>query len=480
MRNVIDSESSPTDATRERGSGALVRRLSLFDATFLVVGGVIGSAIFIAPADVARHVPNPILSVLLWVAAGLVALLAVFAFAELGAMFPEAGGQYVFIREAYGPFAAFIYGWVLFTVGNSGGLAAVAIGFALFIGRVIPLLAADTILYTHDFSAGISWHLTKGSVVAIVSIVLLTLVNIRGVKLAAILQNLTGILTLTSLSLMVSLGLAFGHGSWSHFTSSVTTTRPWPPLSALGIAFVAMFWTFDGWNLITWVAGEIKNANRNLPRAMILGLLIVIVTYVSANIVYLYALPIEDIARQNTLAQAAVAALFSHGMGRLVSLLIAVSCFGSMSIVILSGARVYYAMAKDGVFFPPMKRLHLRWKTPVISLAIQCVWVCILTASGGYEQLYTCFTFMMTLSYIFTVATVFIFRRTRPDAPRPYSCLGYPWLPAIYLLIGTVFVLNTLIQRPVESLTGLLLVLPGIPSYFYWRYSATRRKEASP
>jgi basic amino acid/polyamine antiporter, APA family len=469
MRIDLPPDSSSADSISRQSRVTLARRLNLLDATLIVVGGVIGSAIFITPADVARQVPNPMLSLSLWVIAGLVALLAGFAFAELGAMFPEAGGQYVYIREVYGHFAAFLYGWVLFTAGNSAGLAGVAMGFALFVGRVIPRLSAETVLFSHAVLPGIRWNFTRGSLVAIVTIIVLTMINMRGVKLAAILQNFTGSLTLVCVGLMVLLGLSFGHGSWSHFAAPPATPA-WPPLAAIGIAFVALFWTYDGWNLISWVAGEIKDAERNLPRAMIWGIALVILTYVSANVVFIYALPIDQLARQTTLAQAAVSVLFSENFGRLVSLLIAISCFGSMSVVILSGARVYYAMAKDGVFVPALETLHPQWRTPVISLVAQCLWVCVLTASGGYEQIYTCFTFMMTATYAVTVAAVFILRRTRPDAKRPYRCFGYPWLPALYLLIAAVFLVNTLIERPVQSMAGVLLALTGIPAYFYWRH----------
>jgi len=471
MRLSLEPDSSSASASQAKRPVTLARRLTMLDATLIVVGGVIGSAIFITPADVARQIPNPLFCILLWVIAGLVALLAGFAFAELGGMFPEAGGQYVYIREVYGHFAAFIYGWVLFTAGNSAGLAGVAMGFALFVGKVAPPLSAETILYSHAVLPGVTWHFTRGSLVAIVSIIVLTLVNMRGVKLAAILQNFTGLLTLACVGLMAVFGLTLGKGSWSHFNPAPSVSA-WPPLSAIGIAFVALFWTYDGWNIISWVAGEIKNAERNLPRAMIWGIILVILTYVSANVVFIYAMPMAQLAQQTTLAQAAVSVLFSDNMGRLVSLLIAISCFGSMSVVILGGARVYYAMAKDGVFVPSLKKLHPGWRTPVVSLVAQCIWVCVLTASGGYEQIYTCFTFMMTATYALTVAAVFILRRTRPQAARPYRCFGYPWLPALYLLIAIVFLINTLVERPIESLAGLLLALTGIPAYYYWRHSA--------
>ncbi len=362
-----------------------------------------------------------------------------------------------------------MYGWVLFTAGNTPALAAVAIGFALFFGRVFPYAAAEHVLYTHNVLPGISWSLTQGSVVAIACIVVLTILNAMGVKLAAILQNFTTLLTLAAVGLMVTFGLTLGHGSWSHFRATGPAASFWPPAATLGIAFVAIFWTYDGWNLISWVAGEIKNAERNLPRAMTWGILLVVLTYLAANVTYIYALPMAQIAGQSTLAQAAVSALFSPRMGVVVSLSIAVSCFGAISVVVLSGARVYYAMAKDGVFVPSMQKLHPRWKTPVVSLAGQCVWACILAASGQYEALYTCFIFMMTLTYSLTVLAVFILRRTRPEMHRPYRCFGYPWIPGLYLLITGVFLLSTLIARPRESLTGLGFALLGIPAYFYWR-----------
>lgn len=298
MRVSFESDSTSAPAAQKTGPVTLLRRLTLLDATLIVVGGVIGSAIFITPADVARQIPNPIFCLLLWVVAGLVALLAGFAFAELGGMFPEAGGQYVYIREVYGHFAAFIYGWVLFTAGNSAGLAGVAMGFALFVGKVIPPFSAEKIVYARAVLPGITWHLTRGSLVAVVAIVVLTIVNIRGVKVAAILQNFTGLLTLACVALMVGFGLTLGKGSWSHFSSPLS--RPaWPPLAAVGIAFVALFWTYDGWNIISWVAGEIKDAERNLPRAMIIGILLVILTYVSANVVFIYAMPIPQLAKSS-------------------------------------------------------------------------------------------------------------------------------------------------------------------------------------
>jgi APA family basic amino acid/polyamine antiporter len=436
----------------------------------IVVSGVIGSAIFITPADVARQVPNPILAIILWAAAGLVALFGGFAFAELGAMFPQAGGQYVYFREVYGRFAAFMYGWVLFTAGNTAGLAAVAIGFALFFGRVFTFAAADAVLYTHNILPGVPWHLTRGSLVAMICLVLLTVLNAMGVKQAARLQNLTSLLTLTAVGLLVIFGLAFGHGSWAHFRPANASSSFWPPAANLGIALVAIFWTYDGWNLVSWVAGEMRKPERDVPRAITWGIALVVLTYVSATVTYNYALPITQLAQQSTLAQAAASALFSPRMGTIVSLSISVSCFGAMSVVILSGARVYYAMARDGVFVPSMQKLHPRWKTPVVSLAWQCVWGCILAASGAYEALYTCVIFMMTLTYSLTVLAVFILRRTRPGMLRPYRCFGYPWIPALYLVITVAFLLSTLIARPRESLAGLGLALLGVPAYFYWRH----------
>jgi basic amino acid/polyamine antiporter, APA family len=446
----------------------LVRQLTLFDSIMVVVSGTIGASIFITPADVLRVVPDPRFALFLWVVAGGITLMAGLACAELGAMFPEAGGQYVFIREAYGRFAAFLYGWVLFTAGNSGALAAMAIAFALFFGRAFPLVSSEHVILAHTFF-GTYWEFNRGSLVAIGSVIILTAVNLRSVKMAAWLQNTTALAYVGAVVGIVVLGFLFGHGSWSHFGSAPQAGVSAISFKGAGIAMIALLWSYDGWEYLSWVAGEIKDPRRNLPLALILGILLIILTYLLANAVFLYALPPARLAAQPALADAAMAALFSQHAGKWVSLFIAVISFGAASVVVLGGARIYYSMARDGVFFRRMTRIHPRWNTPVTSLLAQCAWVIILILSGRYEQLYTCFVFMMTLTYVMTVGAVFVLRRTQPDRPRPYRCAGYPWLPIAYMIVACAFVISTLLARPRESVAGLGLALLGVPLYLHWR-----------
>ena len=446
----------------------LTRQLTLFDAVMFVVTGTVGASIFITPADVLRAVPSPMFALLLWVVAGGITLLAGLACAELGGMFPESGGQYVFIREAYGRPAGFMYGWILFTAGNSGGLAAMVISFAMFLGRAFPnLRTEDALLSTSLF--GLHWSFTRGSVLAILALLLLTAVNMRSVRIATYLQNLTALAYLGTITGIALLAFLFGHGSWAHFSASTGSTAS---RGGVIVAMIALLWSYDGWEFVSWVAGEIKNPRRNLPLALICGILLILGTYLLVNVVFLYALPPQVLAAQSSPAAAVFAALFNGSAGRVISLFIALICFGGSSVVVLGGARIYYSMARDGAFFHRMQHVDPRWHTPTVSLAAQCAWVLVLIVSGRYEQLYTCFIFMMTLTYIATVGALFVLRRTQPDRPRPYRCPGYPWLPLAYLCIALVFVALTLRARPLESLAGIGLALLGLPPYWHWRNKA--------
>jgi APA family basic amino acid/polyamine antiporter len=275
----------------------------------------------------------------------------------------------------------------------------------------------------------------------------------------------------------VVLGFAIGKGDWHHFTaqgwgtvSGLTTgMNTGQLLSAFGVALIAVFWAYDGWVYIGWVAGEIKDPRRNVPLALVLGVTIVGVIYVAMNMAYLYALPITEIAQHETIAYAAATVLFSPTAAVWLSALIAISCFGALACCILSAARVYYAMALDGLFFRRMAEVHPKWRTPAFALIGQAVWAGILTLSGRYDQLYTYVMFGMVLSYTLTVIGLFILRRKRPEIPRPYRCAGYPWIPGIYVVIGAAWTLNTIITRPKEALAGTMIVLIGVPGYLYWK-----------
>jgi basic amino acid/polyamine antiporter, APA family len=447
---------------------SLVRGLSLLDSVLLLVSGIIGSSIFLTAKDIAGPLPQPVLFLLVWVLGAVISLFGCVAFAELGSMFPDSGGQYIYLREAYGDLVAFLYGWMLFAVANGGSIAALTVASAVYTGQVFPIVSQEKVF----FAIG-SIVVSRANVLGLVLIAVLTWVNVVGLRWGALLQNLSTWTKFTAMSAFVVLGLAFGKGSWSNFEShGVGLTMGLGPaqlISAFGVGLIAVFWAYDGWVYITWVAGEVKNPRRNVPLAMVLGVLAVGAIYVAMNVTYIYALPLKEIATHETIAHAAAVALFSPRAAVWLSLMIAVSCFSAAATCTLSGARVYLAMAQDGVFFRRMAVIHPKWRTPAFSLIGQGVWAAVLTLSGRYDQLYTYVIFGMVLSYTLTVIGMFLLRWKRPDIPRPYRCTGYPWLPGIYVLIGTAWTLNTIITRPTEAFWGAAIVLIGVPFYLFWK-----------
>lgn len=451
----------------------LVRGLSLMDSVLLLVSGVIGSSIFLTAKDIAGPLPQPLLFLLVWVIGGVISLFGCVAFAELGSMFPESGGQYVYLREAYGDLVAFLYGWMVFSVANGGTIAALAVAAAAYMGQIVPLISRDHVVFA---LAGISF--TRAHAVGLVLIAMLTYVNVMGLRWGALLQNVSTWTKFLAMSAFVVLGLAIGKGNWSHFHSQSGLTMGLHPaqlISAMGVALIAVFWAYDGWVYITWVSGEVKEPRRNVPRAMVLGILAVGVIYLAMNLTYIYALPLSEIARHETIAHAAAAALFSPGAAIWLSAIIAISCFSAAASCTLSGARVYLAMAQDGVFFKRMAVIHPKWRTPAFSLIGQGIWAGVLALSGRYDQLYTYVIYGMVLSYTLTVVGMFVLRWRRPEIPRPYRCTGYPWVPAIYVLVGAAWTLNTIFTRPKEALAGTIIVLIGVPGYLYWKRSSRRK-----
>jgi basic amino acid/polyamine antiporter, APA family len=448
----------------------LVRGLSLLDSVLLLVSGIIGSSIFLTAKDIAGPLPQPMLFLLVWVIGGVVSLFGCVAFAELGSMFPESGGQYVYLREAYGDLVAFLYGWMLFAVANGGSIAALSVAAAAYTGQVFPMVSQDHIVLTF---AGII--ITRAHLFGLLLIAILTYVNVVGLRWGTLLQNLSTWTKFAAMAAFVVLGFAIGKGDWSHFhqhgVGLTMGLQPAQLISALGVALIAVFWAYDGWVYITWVAGEVKEPRRNVPLAMVLGVLVVGAIYMAMNVTYLYALPLTEIARHETIAHAAAAAMFSPRAAVWLSLMIAVSCFSAAATCTLSGARVYLAMAQDGIFFKRMAVIHPKWRTPAFSLIGQGIWAALLTLSGRYDQLYTYVIYGMVLSYTLTVIGLFILRWKHPDLPRPYRCAGYPWLPAIYVLVGATWTLNTIITRPTEAFWGTAIVLIGVPGYLYWKRS---------
>ncbi len=468
-----------TEAETSGEQPSLVRGLGLLDSVLLLVSGIIGSSIFLTAKDIAGPLPNPTLFFLVWVLGGGISLCACVAFAELGSMYPDSGGQYIYLREAYGDLVAFLYGWMLFAVANGGSIAALSVAAAAYMGNIIPAISQQHVIFS---LAGMPF--TRAHAVGLLLIAILTYVNVFGLRWGALLQNVSTWTKFTAMAAFVVLGFAIGKGHWSNFSSQAPGglnqgmtmgLSPGQLVSAVGVGLIAVFWAYDGWVYITWVAGEVKNPRRNVPLAMVLGVLAVGAIYLAMNMTYVYALPLNEIAKHETIAHAAAAVLFSPGAAVWLSAMIAVSCFSAAATCTLSGARVYLAMAQDGVFFRRMAVIHPQWRTPAFSLIGQGIWAAVLTMSGRYDQLYTYVIFGMVLSYTLTVIGLFVLRWKRPDVPRPYRCTGYPWLPAIYILIGVAWTLNTIIERPTEAFWGAAIVLIGVPGYLYWKRGS--RKE---
>jgi len=485
------SQEAPAKPSDSRPS--LVRGLSLLDSVLLLAGGIIGSSIFLTAKDIAGPLPHPVLFLLVWVMGALISMCAAFAFAELGSMFPDSGGQYVYLREAFGDLIAFLYGWMLFAVANGGTIAALSVASAAYLGGIFPVISQDHVVTTwnvpwpelangHLVLSTAAIILTRAHVVGLLSIVVVTWINVVGLRRGAVLQNVATWAKFVAMGAFVILGFAIGRGSWGNFarhggstTAGITMGMSVSQLvSALGIGLIAVFWAYDGWVYITWVAGEVKDPRRNVPRAMVLGIIVVAVVYIAMNLTYVYAMPLTEVAKHETVAAAAAATLFSPRAANWLSAVIALSCFGAMASCTLSGARVYFAMAQDGVFFRRMAEVHPKWRTPALSLIGQGVWACLLTVSGRYDQLYTYVIFGMILSYTLTVIGLFVLRWKRPDIPRPYRCTGYPWLPAIYVLLGAWWTANTIFKRPQEALASTIIVLIGVPGYLYWKRATSK------
>ena len=413
----------------------------------LTVGAIVGTGIFMTPSEMARTLPHAGLLVLIWLLAGTVIVAGAASYAELGTLFPRAGGVYHFLHEAYGPFYGFLYGWTCFLIIMSGGIAAIATGFGHYFVSFVPLPGG-------------------AQTAAVLAIVLLTAVNTLGVREGAWVQNGLTVIKVVSLAGFIVLGWMTPSAAAPAWADAVPT----PGLaSAVGVAMIAALWAYDGWYAMTFSAGELKDPARSLPRGMVGGVAATVAIYAAAMAVYARVLPIDVIAAAPRLAETAATAMLGEGAGRLMSAAIAVSAFGCLSATIFYSSRVYAPMAQAGVFFRALAVIHPRYRTPVRSLWAQSTWACVLVLSGSYARLYTYVTFASVAFHVATGAAVLVLRRKLPDAPRPYRVWGYPIIPALFIAAMMALVINTLIESPRESLIGVALVLLGAPTYFYWR-----------
>ncbi len=461
-------------AGRASAANQLVQGLRLFDATTIIMGSMIGSGIFIVSANMARDLGSSGLLLLAWVITAVMTVVGALSYGELAAAMPRAGGQYVFLREAFGRLFGFLYGWTFFLVIQTGTMAAVAVAFAKFLGIFVPWVSSSRLILPLPFGYGVS----SQHLVALAVIAFLTWVNCRGLRQGATVQNIFTVAKVGGLLTLVAAGFVVPSSPSAveaNYGDLVPDSFSLVTLSVLGASLVGSLFSSDAWNSVTFTGSEVVNPRRNLPLSLFIGTSVVSLIYLATNVTYLRALPLAAIAaapedRVGTLAAQTI--MGSWGMS-FVNLTILVSIFGCANGLILSGARVTYAMARDRLFFQRAAEVSPRTHTPVFSLVIQAIWASLLALSGTYSDLLDYVIFAQLLFYVLTVAALFVLRRKRPNLERPYKAFGYPVLPALYILLAALVMVDLLWVKPKYTWPGLIIVLTGLPVYFFWR-----RKEA--
>ncbi len=464
------SNTSTTTNTPNSGGTGFVQGLGLLDATTIVMGSMIGSGIFIVSADIARQVNSPGLLMLTWVVSAALTLMAALCFGELAAAIPKAGGQYVYLREAYGPMSGFLYGWTLFTVIQTGTVAAVAVAFARFSGVLIPWISQPEPLLQLGPLA-----IRNEQAVAIAAIAFLSWWNMRGLRYGAVLQNVFTIAKVGALLGLIALGIFLGgrgSGAEVNFQNFWPQSLGWGDAARLiGVALVGALFSSDSWHNVSFTGEEVRNPKRNLPLSMAVGVLVVSCLYICTNWIYLQVLPLEAIqnAPADRVGTAVAQQLLGPAAQQVMAIAIMISTFGCMNGLILAGARVLFAMGRDGLFFPQATRLHPRTHTPNVSLGVQGIWAALLCLSGTYSDLLDYVIFAVMLFYALTIGGVFVLRVRRPEMERPYKVWGYPFLPAVYIACALAVCLLLLAYKPSYTWPGLGLVLLGVPVYFLWK-----------
>jgi APA family basic amino acid/polyamine antiporter len=473
MTSPAGASPAVTPATKD-----LVRALSLRDAIALVLT-VIGTGVFLKTAPMAQLVGSPSKVLLAWLAAGLLSLAGALTYAELGAMMPEAGGEYVFLREAYGDLPAFLFGWSSVMLMASGGLAAVSTALASFLASFVPL---NAVFVTHDFHVLgqiVPWRLGIQQVVAVAVILLFSWVNARGIQLGSRVQWASTVAKLGGIAIIVLGAFLFSRtGSWEHLKTPVTATIAPAGIGAFGAAMLAALWAYQGWSNVPMVAGEIEKPERNVPRALIFGMLIVILVYLVTNLAFFYALPFSEVLTANSTAYrdalpvaAKAAQTFWRYGAQIVSLAFMISAIGALNGITLMNARVPFAMARDGLFFGGLAKLGETSSVPSNAIWFQGIWACVIALSGTFDQITTSVIFAVWVFTALVGTSLFVLRRKLPAAPRRYRTPGYPVVPALFILVALWLVINTLTASPVESAAGLFLIALGLPFFFYFRAS---------
>lgn len=454
----------------------LRRELGIWAATAIVVGTVIGSGIFLVPKDMILHVGSPATVLAVWVAGGLLSVAGALSYAELAAAMPEAGGEYVYLREAYGPLWGFLYGWTQMWVARGGSIATLATAFFLYLGNFFPRL--ESVFYTLPLPIGPGGgplELRYGQLLAVAVILLLAAINYLGVRLGAGVQVAVTILKVALIAALVVAGLGAGRGSFGHFATAIPA-----PGGIAGFfgALVAALWAYDGWNNVSMVAAEIRRPQRNLPIALVAGTCLVMAIYLLANVAYFYVLPAAEVARSDRVAAEMMRAVAGEWGAAAVSVAAMVSIFAALNGSLLSGARVPYALARGGLFFRSFGYIHPRYRTPAVSILGLGLWGSVLVFSGRYEELFRYVIFASWILYGMTAAAVLVLRWKRPDMDRPYRTPGYPVLPALFVAGAAAVTWSSLWNFPRESLLGIALILLGLPYYWWMRRSGAALREA--
>jgi APA family basic amino acid/polyamine antiporter len=444
------------------------REMGLFDAASLVMGGVIGTGIFMTTGFIVGFVPSPWLIMLAWLLGGLITVTGALSFGELAAMYPQAGGQFIYLREAYGDWSGFLFGWAFFWVIGSGGIAALAVGLAEFLGYFFPGISNQTIIYRTEI-AGLPYSLSAGQLVAVAAILFLSAINYFGLRGGLLVQNLSVVLRVASIAALVILGWAIGRKSgmenWGHFFRTGGAFD----VKSFGLALMAVLWTYDGWYSVNCTAGEVRKPEKTIPLSLLLGTGGVVVVYILMNSVYLAALPLDKMSGVARIGELAATSLFGPRAAGFVAAAITISTFGCLAATILYGPRVYYAMADCGLFFRSMSAVHPRFRVPGRAIVWQGVWSALLCLSGTYQTLYEYVVFALVLFFAATGAAVLVLRAKRPEQPRPYRTWGYPVVPLVFVLINLAVFGNTFFSQPRESFLGVLIILAGVPAFIYWK-----------
>jgi APA family basic amino acid/polyamine antiporter len=448
----------------------LKRDLGVWSAAAIVVGTVIGSGIFLVPSSMVKSVGSPVMVFAVWIFGGLLSLFGALSYAELAAALPQAGGEYVYLREAYGPLWGFLYGWTQMWVAKSGSIATLATGFFIYLANFRPELEHTWLIVPLPIGeAGQPLEIRYGQVLAMGVIAVLALINYFGVRVGGDVQVLFTLVKVALIAAIILIGLGSGAGSGANYQSS--TPAP-GGITGFFAALIAALWAYDGWNNVSMVAGEVRNPQKNLPRALIVGTLAVIAIYLLTNLAYFYVMPASAVASTDRVAGEMMRRILGPRGAGAVSIAAMISIFAALNGSILSGARVPFAMARDGLFFRRVGFVHPGHRTPSVSILVLTGWAALLVLSGRYDQLYTYVIFASVILYGMATASVIVLRFKRPEMPRPYRTLGYPLVPILFVLGIACLVISTLWHSPRESLMGLVLIALGLPFYFYWKRRA--------